>query len=297
MKRALVLSGGGAKGCWQAGAITRLIELGRRYDAYFGVSVGAINAAHMAQFPTGMEAEAIRELKEKWHSFSNNDIWKHHNPVLKWLLVPWKQSVYDTSPLREYLKEHLDPSRVLASGKKLGLGAVDMTTGQYVIRDETYPYLREAVYDSAAYPVMFEMGQTPPDQDGHYMYDGGLVHVTPLKGAIIWGADIIDVITLDPEGADPWKPPERKWWEPKFHDPALRVLDVIIQNIIERDLKTCIKVNQRVVEGRGDPGQREVALNIYRPDKKIPVSSLDFDPETMAKGFQLGYEFISSKVG
>src|SRR3990167_4363173 len=300
-RRALVLSGGGARGAFQAGAILRLHELGNRYDGYFGVSVGAINAVHMAQFSQGHELLGALELKEKWHRFSNKDIWKHHNAFLKWLIVPWKLSAFDTTPLRSYLRQHLNVQHVIDSGKKLAVGMVDMTTGQYTVYDHAEAgagadSLLDAVYSSAAYPIMFEMGRVP-SPDGHHMSDGGLVHVTPLKSAIKWGADQIDVITLDPPGMSAWQPKNRKWWQPKLQDVAIRTLDIIIQNIIERDLVECQRVNRRVNEGRGDDDHRFITLRIFRPLSPIPIGSLDFDPADMALGSRLGYELIDSLLG
>lgn len=290
-KRALVLSGGGAKGCWQAGVMLRLAELGAHWDAYFGVSVGAINAAHMAQYGRGAELEGALDLEEKWHNFSNKDICRHHNRLLRWLLVPWKYSVYDSRPLLAHLKQYLDLERVRTSGKHVEVGAVSMSTGQYMLVNGHSAHFTDAVYSSAAFPVMFGMGRMPPP-DGQLMMDGGLRHVTPLGAAIRWGATHVDVITLDPPGIAPWVPPPRKWYEPRIHDVVFRALNVIMQNIIERDLDVCRRVNRRVVEGRSDASHRYVELNVIRPVLDIPVSSLNFDPKAMAKGFQLGYDAV-----
>jgi predicted acylesterase/phospholipase RssA len=48
-RRALVLSGGGAKGAYEAGAITSLCAHGAPFDIIVGTSVGAINASLVAQ--------------------------------------------------------------------------------------------------------------------------------------------------------------------------------------------------------------------------------------------------------
>ena len=49
MKRALVLSGGGSRGAYEIGAWQALAELGVRLHAVYGTSIGAINAALVAQ--------------------------------------------------------------------------------------------------------------------------------------------------------------------------------------------------------------------------------------------------------
>ena len=48
-KTALVLSGGGARGAYETGVWQALTELGIKIDIITGTSVGAINAAMVAQ--------------------------------------------------------------------------------------------------------------------------------------------------------------------------------------------------------------------------------------------------------
>ena len=49
MKRALVFSGGGSRGAYQCGAWQALRELNIRLDGVYGTSIGAVNAALVAQ--------------------------------------------------------------------------------------------------------------------------------------------------------------------------------------------------------------------------------------------------------
>ena len=49
MKRALVLSGGGSRGAYECGAWQALRELNVRLDGVYGTSIGALNAALVAQ--------------------------------------------------------------------------------------------------------------------------------------------------------------------------------------------------------------------------------------------------------
>ena len=70
MKRALVLSGGGAKGAWQAGVIDSLIRRGSRWDIFAGVSVGALNAALLAQYAHPFD-DGLAKLQDLWHDLDN----------------------------------------------------------------------------------------------------------------------------------------------------------------------------------------------------------------------------------
>src|SRR2546423_11167142 len=68
MRRALVLSGGGAKGSWQVGACHHLIaERGLWFDVIAGVSAGAVNAATLAQAHDPDElATELEHLRSVW---------------------------------------------------------------------------------------------------------------------------------------------------------------------------------------------------------------------------------------
>ncbi|MGH7716974.1 MAG: patatin-like phospholipase family protein, partial [Vulcanimicrobiaceae bacterium] len=47
--KALVLSGGGARGAYEAGVIDGLVSKGEHFDILCGTSIGALNAAFVAQ--------------------------------------------------------------------------------------------------------------------------------------------------------------------------------------------------------------------------------------------------------
>ncbi|HZY02993.1 MAG TPA: patatin-like phospholipase family protein, partial [Anaeromyxobacteraceae bacterium] len=79
MKTALVLSGGGARGAYEAGVLLYLREalplaLGRkpqdvRFDVLSGVSIGAVNACFLASTAHEPESQA-RQLADLWRSLS-----------------------------------------------------------------------------------------------------------------------------------------------------------------------------------------------------------------------------------
>ena len=80
MPTAISLSGGGAKGDFQVGALRLLYDLGIRPDIVCGVSVGAINAARLADVapPAGpaQKEASLRALEEIWSSLrTNSDMW------------------------------------------------------------------------------------------------------------------------------------------------------------------------------------------------------------------------------
>jgi predicted acylesterase/phospholipase RssA len=70
---ALVLSGGGALGAFQVGAIKRLWESGYRPDLICGISVGAINAVKLAEGDTP-EGTAADRLQQLWDQMADGSL-------------------------------------------------------------------------------------------------------------------------------------------------------------------------------------------------------------------------------
>src|SRR3989440_11126379 len=118
MRRALVLSGGGAKGSWQVGACQHLIvERGLWFDVIAGVSAGAVNAATLAQArdPDELAAE-LEHLRAVWLGLrGSRDVYRR-----RWLgalgtVLARRARLYNPPPPRPVLAGHLDPPRAAAS--------------------------------------------------------------------------------------------------------------------------------------------------------------------------------------
>src|SRR5947209_4600342 len=78
MSVALVLSGGGARGAYEAGALSVLLpELerrGERVEVVVGTSVGAFNAAYVGGAADRPIAEAVDEAIAIWSSLRYRDV-------------------------------------------------------------------------------------------------------------------------------------------------------------------------------------------------------------------------------
>ncbi|MGH3665927.1 MAG: patatin-like phospholipase family protein [Egibacteraceae bacterium] len=79
MKLGLVLSGGGAKGAFEAGVYAAVEDAGLQPQVLSGTSAGALNAAGIA---AGMDAE---RLGAWWESVSDNDVYTQRRDVLRLL--------------------------------------------------------------------------------------------------------------------------------------------------------------------------------------------------------------------
>ena len=70
MKKALILSGGGARGAFQVGVWKYLREINWTPDLICGTSIGAINAAAIG---SGMSVERLANL---WRTHNRSEIYR-----------------------------------------------------------------------------------------------------------------------------------------------------------------------------------------------------------------------------
>ena len=100
--------------------------------------------------------------------------------------TPWLQppgtleatSYYDTSAMRSTLERFVDFDRINGGETRFSIGAVNVTTGNFVYFDNTTHTIGPAhVMASGALPPGFP----PVEIEGEYYWDGGLVSNTPLQ--------------------------------------------------------------------------------------------------------------------
>ncbi|NBV42464.1 patatin-like phospholipase family protein, partial [bacterium] len=230
LKNALVLTGGGARGAYQAGAMRAIGEIVRRnkidrpFDIFCGNSAGAINSAFLAsqvhQFSAGCD-----RLCDFWESLTTDQIYKTDFKSLlgrgaRWV---WElstgglyerklvRSLLDTSPLLRLIHREIDFSKIESNirdglADAIAITAVSYSTGdsrtffqshqgvrawEKVRRDSVATtLLPKHVMASSAIPILF-----PPVKLGDdYFGDGSLRNYTPMSPAIHLGADRILVI-------------------------------------------------------------------------------------------------------
>jgi NTE family protein len=225
---ALVLSGGGARACYQAGVLAALTERVPDLEVPIltGVSAGAINATSLAAYP-GTFASAVSHLRSEWKRLTTNQVYRVRptsivTSSLKWLfkLALGRQSgpgvvrgVMDMKPLRQFLSasvaldgiaRNIDSNRLDA----VALSATSYTTGKTVTfvqgRGEAPEWERamrksarvelglQHVMASAAIPLVFSAIKLT---DGFYG-DGSVRQTAPLAPAIHLGARRIIAISM-----------------------------------------------------------------------------------------------------
>lgn len=279
MSRALVLSGGGSKGAWQVGALGALLESGSSWDAVYGISVGALNAAWLSMFRPEEQADSIVGLYEVWGRVrSSRDVYRPWLPLgLNYFASMWKGSLYSGAPLRKLVGRFWSEERSRSSGVLLSVGCVSLTTGRYRTVTQGSDHIQDYILASAHLPIVFE----PLEIEGELWTDGGLRHQVPFLEALRAGHDEIDVVITQPilccESIPVSLPGVLS--APRV---SLRGARILSEQVYYED---CMKVVRAMsMSGRG--GKR---IRLFAPGSMPNDNSLDFDGSGIQRAMSQGY--------
>ncbi|MBC3803606.1 patatin-like phospholipase family protein [Acetobacterium fimetarium] len=184
----LVLSGGGAKGAFEMGVWKALRECNYSLGAVIGTSVGALNAAVIAQdnFDLGMEF---------WSNLTINQVLNLNREMTNTYLNQWSKENFDVfrngflnilfsdgldiTPLRENLNRLISEDAIRKSPIRLGLVTVDLTSltpRQMMIEEIPEGQLIDYLLASSALPVFQKQ-----EIDGKTYLDGGFFDNVPIN--------------------------------------------------------------------------------------------------------------------
>ena len=190
---ALVLSGGGAKGAWEAGAAAALIEAGVPVRVVAGSSSGALNAAMLVD-------GRLDRLQMHWRSVTREQVYALRPGVFFAGLLPgWLTlltldvagSLFDPSPLRALIAGAVDLERIRASPTRLLVVTTDLARREARLFDNATVTV-EALMAATAVPGAFP----PVDVDGARLVDGGLTGRAPVLEALAAGPPVARAVVL-----------------------------------------------------------------------------------------------------
>lgn len=282
--KALVLGGGGSKGSYTCGVIKHLLgDLQIYYDAIYGVSVGAINGAFLAQFKKGEEIVAATSMWNMWSKIDQDSVYK------SWFLFGklaslWKMGFYDTSPLKDLIYGSISLDKIRHSGKIISVGAVNISSGKYYSFDEKSNDFLDAVMASASFPGAF----SPVEIQGSLWTDGGIKSLSNINAAIQSGATDITIIMTSPEQRI-----KKFMQHPSIGDIFIRAFDLSTDKILSNDIEKVFMYNKMVEAGIKD--KKYIKLNIIRPKNNLIEDMLDFTPSKIKQMMELGYKDAKSQ--
>ena len=102
MKRTFVLSGGGAWGAMQAGALRSLVEHNILPDTLIGCSVGALNAAHLAREVSLVQLDNVVQI---WRQVSKRIVYPGGRMSILWRVATGQDSLHDNRAYYQILQD------------------------------------------------------------------------------------------------------------------------------------------------------------------------------------------------
>jgi len=312
-KRALVLSGGGAKGAFSAGALKYLmVEQGLTFDLVVGTSTGALIAPMVVMGD-------MANLLNFYENVEDQDILTDRPDLLAFLL---SDALNDSKPLEglinRFFGDEIHYQKLINSSAEMFVTVVNMQTGKIEYgnqHQDKKPDLLKKILASASVPVMM-----PPVKIGEYQYvDGGVKEIAPFSKVIDEGATHIVAIILSPEAEH--LEPKRKEFKSSM-DILKRSLELLTEEIVDSDVKIAtiysegiryldlIKMNakeklgltdsqiRKLFSGYKNPyeGKKIVGITLIRPDEELMPESLSFDPEKMREMVDIGYKKAKTVV-
>ncbi len=299
IKRALVLSGGGARGAFQYGALKYIYETFEGEEKpYFntiaGVSVGALNGAMLVQ-------DEFDTLGRIWNSLTDEQIYRGRMTVLHalWRIIRGKKSVLSNAPLFELMKKHIFLNKV-STKFSFRFGAVSLLTGEYSLFTpedfENSQAYRKAILSSTAIPILWEPVQKFRIRNGAErkdMVDGGIRNYSPLGDVLDTNPD--QVIIINCNTMDLPRDPDA---DNNLFTIAKRSLaEITLNENFRADINEFIQINRLVKQAE------EQGVSLKRPDgteydyykdtiiqpDEYPGDTLDFSQDNIQLQVERGY--------
>lgn len=265
---ALVLSGGGAKGAYEAGVAALLVERGVPIRLVAGSSAGALNAAMIAD-------GRLDRLEALWRGLTRDRVYSLRPRVFFAGLLPgWLTlltldragSLFDPGPLRELIDASLDLERIRASSVRLLVITTDLARREPRVFDNR-TVTREALMAAAAVPGAFPA----VDVGGALLVDGGLTGRAPVLEALAAGPEVARAVVVMSYA------PEERGVPPTTMRHALEeAFEMGMIHQIRRDVELA-RLKFPAVE-----------VQLLTPSAPLALRPLDFDPAGIARALARG---------
>lgn len=306
-RTALVLSGGGARGAYQAGVLQGLVDIGclaptrSNIGLFVGSSAGAINVGLLGATADRC-ADGIAQLVSLWRGLTAERVFRTDVASLGSIGLKWirdltfggmigrvtGKALLDTAPLRELIGGQFEGGRIAANVgdgilRGVAIAATDLYNGSGVLFVEGASDLKlwtrthwsieraelgvEHFMASSAIPIFFPSVEL----GSRHFADGCIRNTAPLAPAIQLGADRI--IAIGVRGAptvsveDGVRRPT-----PTIAQVAGVLLDAVLIDAIEADIEHSTRVNSSVLRwggGEGIDDFREIDVLWLRPSTSI----------------------------
>ena len=262
---AFVLSGGGSLGATQVGMLRALFEAGVEPDMLIGTSVGAVNAAWVAGWPS---SEGLDRLAKIWTGLRRDDVFP-----LGWTaamgLLGRGNHLISSGGLRSILERHMAYQRLEQAQLPVHVVATELKSGRATVLSSG-PAV-PALLASCAIPGVF-----PPVTIGRReLVDGGVANHTPVATAFELGARLIYVLSI----GYPW-----------LHEEPANALGMALQalaRLVEQRLESEIDAYAGVAD-----------IRVVPAIEPMPVSPADFShaQELIERGYASARKLVEANL-
>ncbi|MBN8537842.1 MAG: patatin-like phospholipase family protein [Deltaproteobacteria bacterium] len=297
---ALILSGGGARGSYQAGVVQGIHEVLKaekipmKIDQFSGVSAGAINASFLAAEWQDPE-NAVKKLVDLWSQIRSEDVYNTGAVSLGKIGLQWMgelsfggltgsstpgRALLDTDPLKEFLHKKLNVANIkknldAALFSSLIITAVDYSDSTAVsFIQSSKPYKSwqkqrrvsesaEITHDHVLCSSAIPLLFPPRPVGRRYFGDGCVRNSHPCGPSIYLGAEKIVVIGVKSKSYSSYN---QELHSLKTPPSVARVINVLLNAVlldnVEHDVERMERMNQIV---------SQVSF-----DKPIPYKKMDY---------------------
>jgi predicted acylesterase/phospholipase RssA len=264
--RALVISGGGGRFWYGAGALATLKKQGEEFDMVYGTSTGAICAMLWMQG----NPQGAWEMTDK---IKPTDLVKDSYRATKLHRFARAKPLADNRPMLDTLRTHF-PRHTLDFSFKSHAVATNILTQRREVFElrENDPDIYRYIVASCAIPALFKPVRF---NDELVCVDGSAIDNCLLTPAVKAGATKITLIVLTEEAATSNVNPE------DLFDVIGAVTDGTLTHSVTRDLK--------LTEARNHlPGFKPIRVQLIRPARRVPIELFDWTPEQAREAFDMG---------
>jgi len=309
MKPALVLSGGGARGAYQVGALKAIADLHDKhahnpFSLISGTSAGAVNAVALAASANNFRL-AVKKVEKMWGSLHIDQVYRAGTWDLlkgpgRLLASLFNQgvgryrplSLLNNDPLRDLLQHSIQFRNIQ---KRIDRGFLDAvavtatgyTSGENVTFFQGRPGIdswrkRRSVGVPTTLDVSHILGSSaipavlPAEKiSREYFGDGALRQLAPISPVIRMGADRVLVIGVS---GNPRRVPRQ---HEELHSPSLaqmmgHVFNSAFIDSLEHDVDTLFKINQLVGYADNESPHRPPG-DVRNIDLLVIYPSIEFD--------------------
>ncbi len=193
-KTALVLSGGGSRGAYEAGVWQALVDLGIKIDIVTGSSVGAINGAMVCQGDLDDTINLWREIQTHMVFDVPED-----SQLIDYAKLIFSNGGAGISGLKALLEKYIDEERIRKSPVDYGLVVMERASMKpHYLYKEDIPKGKLIDYilaSSSVFPAVH-----PYEIDGVEYIDGGYADVLPVDLAMKKNPSSIIAVKLNAMG-------------------------------------------------------------------------------------------------